>query len=157
MFQTKVRHPLSSSAPSVSDSVAESMWNLFVAIGPYWQLTDDPEPYRLRLGTFMENRIALNPIYAAFYEAARILIDQLIAQMGETKAYALIFSQQNATATVGLTTLQLVQQYVAGEFIAVRLALGGFRDFGALNYCGYFGGANIEGEPAPYRTMKVTP
>ncbi|MEA2572654.1 MAG: hypothetical protein QOI24_4655 [Acidobacteriota bacterium] len=155
MYQTKVLHPLSALVPTVTDSVAASMWNLFVAIGPYWELTDDPEPYRLRFTTFMQNRIALNPIYAAFYAAAATCIDVLIAHLGEPAAYAVIFSKQNDdVASVPLTTLNLVQQYVSSEFIAIRVALGGFKDFGAINYCGYFGGANILDEPVPYRTLK---
>ena len=159
MYQVKVRHPLSALAPSLTESVSASMWNLFVAIGPYWELKDDPEPYRLRFTTFMQNRIALNPIYAAFYEAAATVIDALIAELGETAAYAVIFSPQDDSdnASVPATTMNLIQQYVSGEFIAIRLALGSFKEFGAKNYCGYFGGANILSEPVPYRTLKDAP
>ncbi|MCU1231963.1 MAG: hypothetical protein JWO97_4847 [Acidobacteria bacterium] len=154
MYQVKVRHPLSALAPALTDSVAASMWKLFVAIGPYWELTDDPEPYRLRFTTFTQNRIALNPIYTAFYTEAARVIDVLIAALGEKAAYAVIFSKQNDdVASVPLTTLNLVQQYVSGEFIAIRLALGSFKAFGAINYCGYIGGANILDEPVPYRTI----
>jgi hypothetical protein len=32
------------------------------------------------------------------------------------------------------------------------LALGGFKAFCALNYPGYPAGANIEGQPIPYRS-----
>jgi hypothetical protein len=39
----------------------------------------------------------------------------------------------------------------ANEFVAFRLAVGGFAAFGATNYRGFFGGANIAGQPVPYR------
>src|SRR5205085_11826869 len=88
MYQGKVHHPLSKLRAPLNTSVAESMWKLFVAIGPQWELADDPEPYRLRFTTFMKNRIALNPLYADFYAATARFIDEV----GETAAYAALFA-----------------------------------------------------------------
>jgi hypothetical protein len=155
MYQSTVRHPLSPEAPSVTDPVDEAMWNLFVAIGPYWSLTDNPEPYRLRFRTFMEDRINFNPIYRDYYEFAAKEINKLIAQYGKEKTYTSIFSgQYTGTPSEPPSWLDLIRLYVSGEFIGMRLAFGGFRDFGAINYCGYFGGANIQSEPVPYRTIE---
>lgn len=48
-----------------------AMSDLFVAIGDFWQLGDDPSPYKLRLQAFMVNRIAFNPLYSEFYAVAK--------------------------------------------------------------------------------------
>jgi len=48
---------------------------LFVAIGEFWKLEDDPRPYRLRLRAFMSNRIRFSPLYRDFYVLARTVID----------------------------------------------------------------------------------
>ena len=155
MYDNKVRHPLAPAVPAVEAPVGEAMWNLFVAIGDMWMLTDDPAPYRLRFRTFMENRIALQPLYAGYYLAAANMIADLTAQADAFSAYLLIYFGQNPNnLTVNPTLLEAVQQFVAYEFIAFRLSLGSFAEFGAINYRGYIGGANIPGEPAPYRTAK---
>jgi hypothetical protein len=155
MYDNKVRHPLAPPAPSVEKRVGDAMWELFVAVGDMWMLTDDPEPYRLRFRTFMENRIALQPLYEGYYLAAANMIADLTGQADATSAYLLIYFNQNPKGlTVNPTLLQAVQQFVAFEFINLRLSLGSFAEFGAINYRGYIGGANIPGEPAPYRTAK---
>jgi hypothetical protein len=156
MYLTKARHALSPIAPPVPDHVEAAMWALFVAIGAFWTLGDDPAPYRLRFRAFMANRIDLNPLYHQFYSTSQVFIEQLIAAKGADSAYAQVFTQKSRDLSpkVPYSELEIVQQYVANEFIALRLALGGFRTFGATNYCGYFGGANIAGEPVPYRPME---
>ena len=155
MYQQRTRHPLSPLVPIEPTEVEDAMWDLFVAVGKYWKLTDDPVGYRGRFKTFMENRISLDPLYITFYSAAKKLIDELTAGHGLAVAYETVFAAKDRRPPTGTpeSELEFIQYYVANEFIAFRLALGGFKDFGALNYCGYFGGANITGEPAPYRTF----
>jgi hypothetical protein len=101
----------------------------------------------------MANRIIINPMYRDFYVVTKGVIDGLIAQYG-AKAYEQLFTQKPRIAPTAppQTQLEFAQQYVANEFIGLRLALGSFKAFGAINYCGYFGGANIVGQPVPYRT-----
>lgn len=155
MYQARVNNVVISDQSTVSAAVDEAMWRLFVAIGEFWKLGDDPQPYRLRLKAFMANRIRLNPLYRDFYVLARTVIDGLIAQTGDKdKAYEQLFTQKSRVAPTNppQTELEFVQQYVANEFIGLRLSLGSFKAFGAINYCGYFGGANIDGQPVPYRT-----
>jgi hypothetical protein len=153
MYQARVSNVLIPSESTVSAEVDEAMWKLFVAIGEFWNLEDDPGPYRLRLRAFMANRISINPIYRDFYIVAKTVIDKLISEYG-AKAYEQLFTQKprSAPAAPPQTEMEFVQQYVANEFIGLRLALGSFKTFGAINYCGYFGGANIAGQPVPYRT-----
>jgi hypothetical protein len=79
-------------------------------------------------------------------------MDELIAERGEEAAYALLFTDPGALETPPRTPLALVRQCVSNEFVAWQLALGGFKSWGAENYCGYIGGAFIPGQPAPYRT-----
>jgi hypothetical protein len=155
MYQAKVRHPLSPLEPVEPDVVDEAMWALFVAIGEFWKTEDDPAQYRERLRTFMANRVTLNPLYRDFYIATKAIIDELIHQYGAPAAYEKLFTQKDRKQPLSPpeSRLEFVQQYVINEFIALRLALGSFRTFGALNYCGYFGGANIPGQPVPYRPM----
>jgi hypothetical protein len=154
MYDTKVHHPLSDALPPLTDDVEQTLWSLFVAIGTSWQLSDanDAEQYRLRLRTFMENRIALQPLYTVYYAAAAALIADLTAQKDANAAYNLIFFGQNPDhLTFDQDLYQIVLDHVSFEFIAFRLAVGSFRTFGARNYPGYFGGANLAGEPVPYR------
>ena len=95
-------------------------------------------------------------MYRDFYIVAKAVIEELIAQFGQPAAYEQLFTNKPriAPATPPQSRLEFVQHYVANEFIGFRLALGGFKSFGALNYCGYMGGANIEGQQVPYRTSK---
>lgn len=152
MYEARIEHPLISRLPALTDDVEEAMWNLFVAIGTTWQFTDDPNPYRLRFRTFMHNRIAVEPLYVLYYIAAADLIADLTRQKDAAAAYNLIFFGQNPDGlTYDQDLFQLVLDHVSFEFIAFRLSVGSFRAFGARNYPGYFGGANLAGEPVPYR------
>jgi hypothetical protein len=154
MYQARVSNVITPSESTVTAEIDEAMWKLFVAIGDFWKLEDDPAPYRLRLRAFMANRISINPIYRDFYVVAKLVIERLISEYGTPSAYERLFTQKPriAPAAPPQTELEFVQQYVANELIGLRLALGSFKTFGAINYCGYFGGANIPDQPAPYRT-----
>lgn len=153
MYQARVNNVLVPSESIISTDVDDALWKLFVAIGDFWSLGDNPEPYRLRVRAFMANRIRINPMYRDFYVVAKTVIEELKAQYGAA-AYEQLFTQKPRIAPTAppQTQLEFVQQYVANEFIGFRLALGSFRAFGAINYCGYFGGANIARQPVPYRT-----
>lgn len=155
MYQRRANNPFSALVVEEHEGVQQAMWALFVAIGDYWNLGDDPDSYRGRFTTFMENRISLNPLYREFYAGAKSLLDRLIADHGAARAYEIVFTQRDRKQPLAVpeTELEFIQLYVADEFIALRLALGGFKAFGATNYCGYFGGANIPGQPVPYRTF----
>jgi len=155
MYQAREKHPLSATLPAEDDEVGLAMWELFVAIGDFWQLGDDPKPYRQLFESFMSNRIVLNPLYQDYYSKANQLIAKLASEGTKQKAYETIFTKKDRTPPPGppANELELVQRNVANEFVALRLALGGFLSFGALNYCGYFGGANVPGQPVPYRTF----
>jgi hypothetical protein len=155
MYQAKVRNPFSPESAKAPDDVEAAMWDLFVAIGEFWQTGDDSQPYRKRLVSFMANRVALNPLYANFYRAAAAQIDRLIRDHGREVAYQKLFTDKPRQGPVTLpdTELEFIQQFVVNEFIALRMALGSFQTYGALNYPGYFGGANIPGQPVPYRTF----
>lgn len=156
MYQSKVVHPLSDQVPAPAPDTESVLWELFSAIGTFWQLPDDPLPYRLRFRVFLANRIDLNPLYGPYYATATKVINELIADKGATVAFETIFSSKSRQlpAPPPTTELEITQQYVANELVALRLALGSFQAFGAVNYCGYMGGANILGEPVPYRTME---
>jgi hypothetical protein len=155
MYQIRAKHPFSPLAPSEPQAVEDAMWELFKAVGDFWQLGDDPNGYRERFKTFMDNRISLNPLYNDFYAATKKHIDELAGPNGRAHAYEVLFTKKDRKLPAGppVSELDFIQVYVANEFIALRLALGGFLAFGAVNYCGYFGGANIPGQPVPYRTF----
>jgi hypothetical protein len=155
MYQARVTNVVIPDESTVAPAVDEAMWKLFVAVGEFWKLGDDPQPYRLRLRAFMANRISFSPMYRDFYTLAHRVVNELIAETGDKeKAYEKLFTQKPRIPSASLpqSRLEFVQQYVANEFIGLRLALGSFKTFGGINYCGYFGGANIEGQPVPYRT-----
>jgi hypothetical protein len=155
MYQATVRNPVAPLVAGLPVEVAEAMWSLFLAIGKFWKIEEDPTLYRSRFESFVQNRIALNPLYVRFYSSTTNLIADLVARTGgEEAAYDDLFTQKDRRSPPAPpeTEREFVQSYVVNEFIAVRLALGSFRTFGATNYCGYFGGANIEDQPPPYRT-----
>lgn len=156
MYESKARHPLSPPTPDpLPQAVYEAMWELFLGIGQQWLLTDDPRPYRLRFRTFLENRIALNPLYAGYYLATATMIADLTQQADVVAAWQLIFFNRNPlNLEYNPTLLAAVQQHVSNEFIARRMALGSFADFGAKAYQGYMAGANLPDEPVPYRTAE---
>lgn len=152
MYEVKAQHVLSGAIGPLPDEVKESMWRLFVSIGVHWQSAADPLPMRSRLFSFMSNRIALIPLYADYYPAAKACIDDLAAKLGsEDAAFVDILSNESAPGAPATTPMQLMQQHVVDEFITLFVALGGFKTFGAANWPGYFGGANVPGRP-PYRT-----
>jgi len=129
------------------------MWDLFVWIGEFWQLNENTAGYPLRLRAFMANRISLHPEYSGYYAVAARYITGQIAQHGRDEAYKQIFMTEHPP---GGSELEAVKK-VSDEFVDLRLALGGFLAFGALNYRGYFGGANLPDEPVPYRTSEPGP
>jgi hypothetical protein len=160
VYQQRARHPLSPATPDRASNIGETMWDLFVAIGEFWKLTDTADSYKLRFRGFMENRIKLNPLYIGFYRHAHHYIAHLIATHGRPLAYEILFTQKDrkvAPALLPQTEVEFIQLYVVNEFIGLRLALGGFKDFSGINYCGYFGGANIADQPVPYRPIGGKP
>ncbi len=90
------------------------------------------------------------------------MFKDLVQAHGKEEAVRILFTKKDQRTVPQLIPRQLtastdvdfVQVYVIDELIALYMALGGFRAFGAKNYCGYFGGANVPNEPIPYRPMK---
>jgi hypothetical protein len=154
MYQDRAHHPLSAPGDTVAADVRETMWRLFEQIGKFWGNAADSRPFESRLYSFMANRVALNPLYTQYYATAKTVIDQLVAERGESAAYEYLFTDPLLNESPPVSPAALVRQLVSNEFIALQLALGGFLAFGATNYPGYFGGANVPGAPAPYRTME---
>ncbi|MGE7960068.1 hypothetical protein ACQKQA_26555 [Pseudomonas sp. NPDC089530] len=154
MYQKPAQHPLSETVTFIDEQVFSAMWELFVHIGKYWKNMEDPSPFRSQLYSFMLNRIKLRPLYSEYYSSAMKVMSSLIEELGEDEAYAFLFTDPDAAKVPPETAIALTRQAVANEFMALQLSLGGFKAFGALNYCGYIGGANIPGQPAPYRTFE---
>lgn len=152
MYQEKTRHALSAQLPALPDDVTEAMWNLFTGIGGYWVTTVDSTPFKSRLHAFMSNRIALMPLYADYYVMAKRVISELSSEKGsDSEAIAVIIASPQSLDPLPTTALALTRQFVVNEFTTLHMALGGFKAFGAINWPGYFGGANVPGKP-PYRT-----
>jgi hypothetical protein len=153
MYQPRAIHTLSRALQPLSQATIETLWTIFVAIGDQWSLGDDPSEYRLRFETFLDNRIDVNPIYKNYYVDGASYFEILVSDIGKTSAIDRLFFQKPRVVQSGIpsTRLEAIQRFVVNEFISLRLALGGFKAFRAMNYRGYFGGANIEGEPPSYR------
>jgi len=153
-IQPIAKHPLSDSSPEVDNDVYEAMWTLFTAICRYWGTIDDPTPHRTQLLNFMLNRIKLNPLYIGYYATAREVLDRMVAQQGNADYELLLTSKDAAAEDPPTSPLAVTRQRVSNEFVSLHLALGGFKAFEALNYCGYIAGPNLPGQP-PYRTGGV--
>jgi len=153
MYQRRARNVLSSPNPVVAAETEAAMWDLFVAIGEFWQLNENMAGYPLRLRAFMANRISLHPAYEGYYAVAARHITAEIAQLGRDEAYKKLFTRE--TPPEG-SAARVAKKQVSDELVELRLALGGFLAFGALNYNGYFGGANLP-DDVPYRTREPRP
>ncbi|MDI5925232.1 hypothetical protein QBK93_11160 [Rhizobium leguminosarum] len=138
MYQRRAIHPLSKTFKPLPQPTVEILWDVFVAIGEQWSLGDNPSDYRLRFETFLENRINISPIYKNYYADGAEFVSSLIAELGRARAYDRLLTQKPRVAQSGIpaTRLEAVQRFVANEFISLRLALGGFKAFGAINYRG---------------------
>jgi hypothetical protein len=159
LYQPKVRHVLSPRVPDADGAIDAKMWPLFLAVGTFWKLSDNSDQYRERFRAFLSDRVSINPLYADFYDLAARLLEQMSSEHGREAAITKLLTSRERKVPPALapaqlspeTELEFVQVYVVNEFIALRVALGGFADFGGVNYCGFFGGANIADEPIPYR------
>jgi len=153
MYQRRAINPLSRTLGPLPREAIETLWVIFDAIGEHWSLGDPPARYRLRFETFLENRINLNPFYEGYYLDGADYFEGLLKEIGRSAALERLFEQKPRVVQAGIpaTRLEAVQWFVVNEFISLRLALGGFKSFGAINYRAYFDGAKIEGEPTPYR------
>jgi hypothetical protein len=154
MQPTKSQHPLSATLAPLDDAIRDAMWELFVQIGKFWKNIDDPSEHKPRVYSFMENRIALDPMYRDYYITANNVIKQLVDQYGEVEGYHHLFTDPDAMKSPPATPLALTRQKVSNEFVSLQLAVGGFKAFGAKNYCGFIGGAYVPSAPVPYRTME---
>jgi len=152
-LQDIAKNPISDSTPEVPGDLFEAMWQIFVAIGRFWGNMADPAPHRIQLYNFMINRIKLYPIYRAYYATAKLVMEELTGKYGADEGYRRLFTDNQADIeNPPQSALALTRQMVSNQFVALQLSLGGFKAYGALNYCGYPCGPYIPGVPAPYRT-----
>ena len=79
--------------------------------------------------------------------------DELIEELGVQKGYEKLFTTHVDTSKPPSTYFERARIKVSNEFVLFQLAVGGFEAYGAKNYPGYFGGANVVGKP-PYRTFE---
>lgn len=154
MFESKARGPAGPVSVDLPREVEVAMWALFVAIGRHWDTENDSIEYRSRLRSFMTDRVMLMPIYADYYAIATRVFNELVDKhAGNAQAAcAHLLADAVAAKQPPSTPLALTRQLVASEFVALHMALGACTVFGAKNGVGFFGGANVPGAPAPYRT-----
>lgn len=154
-YEKRVDHLSNEEDLVISDELFESMWELFEQIGKHWKTGDLPElkDAQSNLLVFMNNRIRLNPGYIHEYQNAAAVIAELTEELGKDKGYEKLFTDPFANQPNPVTRLARARRLVSNEFVLLQLALGGFKAFGAENYLGYFGGANIKGN-TPYRTFE---
>ena len=147
-------HPYPYETELPDPATMDCLWKLFVRIGEFWQNNDHPEEMKSNFVTFVANRIQLNPSYRDEYRNAVEVIAELIAELGEEQGYRKLFTDAHANIAPPSTKLARARQMVSNEFVALQLALGGFKAFGgAKNYLGYIGGANVK-DQVPYRRYK---
>ncbi len=129
----------------------DAMWRLFVEIGRFWRNVDRPERMKSNFVVFLGNRIQLNPGYVDEYRNAAAVIAELVADYGDPAGYRKLFTDPQANLAPPTTRMARARQLVSNEFVALQLALGGFKAFGgAKNYLGFIAGANLPGH-TPYR------
>lgn len=144
-------HP---SRSQIDDGLFESMYELFVQIGVFWENTPTSSNLRADLFTFMSNRIEIDTNYIEEYENAAFVLREIIKehQGNVNEAYAAFFTDPAGLESPPQTKIARARQKVSNEFIAFQLTVGGFESFGAKNYPGYIAGSYVPGNNAPYRT-----
>ena len=160
-YDIPVSHAFTKEEVQIENELFASMWQLFVQIGIFWKngkfakVGVDPaieSSIQSQLLDFMNNRIEQDPAYIGEYRNAREVINELIDEYGLKKAYQTLFTRPVDPNSPPRTAFERARVKVSNEFVLFQLSVGGFKSFGAKNYLGYFGGANIEGQAAPYRT-----
>ncbi len=141
--------------PSLDLETLEELWQIFVQIGRFWRTIDDSEHLKTRFLSFIANRIEFAPTYQYHYKVAARTISRLRAEKGDEEAYTFLFTDSTIRDEApAVSELAITRQLVSNEFVNLHMALGGFKTYGAKNYPGYFGGAFVPGEAAPYRTRE---
>jgi hypothetical protein len=154
-IQPLAKHPLSNISPEIDKQVYEAMWALFAAICRFWGTIADPAPHRTQLLNFMLNRIKLNPLYSGYYATASEVLARMQAEHGEAAYEMLLTDKAAASEDPPVSPLAVARQRVSNELVALHLAVGGFKAFGAKNYCGFIAGPNLPGHEASYRTGAI--
>lgn len=147
-----VHHANTNQLPFPDAKTLERLWQLFVAIGDFWQNNPEPERMRSNFLVFVANRIKVECCYVDEYNNAAHVLDELIAELGAPAGFEKLLTDVQADVAPPTTRLARARQRVSNEFVALQMALGGFKAFGAANYLGYVAGANIEGH-VPYRPL----
>lgn len=156
-YNLEARFPLREDSDLLENSLSESMWEIFVAVGKFWSDKVPVAPMKSNFLVFLSNRIKANPNYLGEYRNAADVMSELTAELGATEGIKKLLADSAANISPPTTRLARARQLVSNEFVVLFLALGGFKEFGdgavELNHPGYFGGANLQ-NLAPYRTYK---
>jgi hypothetical protein len=143
----------------LDDTLIDQLWQLYTQICAFWQTCEDPSGARQELLSFVSNRIEVDIRYLAEYVNYGTVIEELINELGTSAAYKRLFIDASGNLIPPITNFGRAKQFVVNEFIALSLALGGFKVFGdmtvpqgsPLNYPGFIGGMCLENH-TPYRT-----
>lgn len=131
----------------------EQLWELFHAIGTYWENTsDDSAGQRSSWTEFVILRAAERPSYIAEYESALKVIAELQAEF-DADAFPTLFQHKLKAKDPCRTRMDHAKRFVVDEFIRMQIVAGGFRGFGSdadgtnrknrrpLNYNGFVRGS----------------
>lgn len=144
---------LSAEPRELAPAEIEQLWELFHAIGMYWQNTsNDSVGQRSSWTEFIALRAVQKPSYVAEYENALSVMDELEAECGEN-AFQMMFQHKLEDREKPRTRMDHVKRFVVNEFIRMQIVAGGFRGFGSdiegknreklrpLNYNGFVRGS----------------
>ncbi len=131
----------------------EQLWELFHAIGEYWEnTTNNSVGQRSSWTEFVILRATRAPSYIAEYENALKVIDELEKKFGD-EAYRKLFQHKLKDKEKPRTRMDHAKEFVVDEFIRMQIVAGGFRGFGSdlkgknraklrpLNYNGFVRGS----------------
>jgi hypothetical protein len=158
-YNLEAKYFLQENLRKLDDAVLDKLWQLYAEICKFWETVEDPADMKADFLVFISNRIETDLRYLIEYVNYAEVIDELIKEFGAETAFKKLFTDTQANITPAFTNMARAKQLVVNEFIALNLALGGFRTFGdpsvpqgvPLNYPGYIGGMNRKGN-IPYRT-----
>lgn len=144
---------LSAEPRDLQMGMTNELWDLFHAIGEYWQnTTDNSAGQRSSWTEFVILRATQSPSYIAEYENALRVIAELKREFGD-KAFLKLFEHKSEEKDKPQSRMDHAKKFVVDEFIRMQIVAGGFRGFGSdpegknraklrpLNYNGFVRGS----------------
>ncbi len=136
-----LKTPLDELIPADAGDLApeelQKMWRLYTSLVSRWQMDSVS---REDFEHFMYIKTTSSPSYANEYRHALNLLGSGLTDENLSEFISHVLDVRMPSEMTVSIRLERVRRYVLGEFLALGLIRGGFRQFGMENYRGYMAG-----------------